>query len=127
MNHVYKQFTVVDIEQIREDEFVKFRKAIKKFYKGRQDLYIKEFKERIESGEVDPDSPGYKEFCNKDAEEFMSTRGSKVLEFIRQYVDQRSNEVLDAVSSKKLPKGKAKVQLEVLKYVLEAGEEDSLK
>jgi hypothetical protein len=118
---------VVDIEQIREDEFVRFRKAIKKFYKSRQDLYIKEFKERIESGDIDPNDPDYKEFCNKDAEEFMSTRGSKVLEFIKEYVDQRSNEILDAVSNKKYPKGKGKVQLEVLKYILEAGEEDSLK
>lgn len=118
---------VVDIEQIREDEFIKFRKAIKKFYKGRQDLYIKEFKERIESGDIDPDASDYKEFCQEDARQFLSTRGSKVLEFIRQYVDQRSNEILDAVSNKRCPKGKAKVQLEVLKYVLEAGEEDSLK
>ena len=118
---------VVDIEQIREDEFIKFRKAIRSFYKGRQDEYLEEFRQKIESGEIDPDSPDYKEFCSKDAEEFMSTRGSKVLEFIRQYVDQRSNEILDAVSSKKCPKGKGKVQLEVLKYVLEAGEEDSLK
>lgn len=118
---------VVDIERIREDEFVKFRKAIKKFYKGRQDLYIEEFKERIESGDIDPDDPNYKQFCNNDAKEFLSTRGSKVLEFIRQYVDQRSNEILDAVSNKKCPKGRGKVQLEVLKYILEAGEEDSLK
>jgi hypothetical protein len=57
----------------------------------------------------------------------MSSRGSKVLDFIKEYVDQRSSEILDAVSAKKSPKGKAKVQLEVLKYVLEAGEEDSLK
>jgi hypothetical protein len=118
---------VVDIEQLREDEFVKFRKAIKNFYKGRQDLYLEEFKSRIESGEVDPDALDYKEFCQEDAKRFLSTRGSKVLEFIREYVDQRSNEILDAVSNKKCPKGKAKVQLEVLKYVLEAGEEDSLK
>lgn len=118
---------VVDIEQIREDEFVKFRKAIRKFYKDRQDEYLEDFRQRLESGEIDPDSPDYKEFCNKDAEEFMSTRGSKVLEFIKEYVDNRSNEILDAVSAKKYPKGKAKVQLEVLKYVLLAGEEDSLK
>jgi len=118
---------VIDIEQIREEEFIFFRKAIRKFYKGRQDEYLEEFKNRIESGEIDPDDPDYKEFCNKDAEQFMSTRGSKVLEFIKEYVDLRSNEVLDAVSSKKCPKGKGKVQLEVLKYILEAGEEDSLK
>jgi hypothetical protein len=118
---------VIDIEQIREDEFILFRKAIKKFYKTRQDEYLEEFRQRIESGEIDPDSPDYKEFCNEDAKEFMSTRGSKVLEFIKSYVDQRSSEILDAVSAKKSTKGKAKVQLEVLKYVLLAGEEDSLK
>ena len=118
---------VVDIEQIREDEFVKFRKAVRSFYKGRQDDYLEEFRQRIESGEIDPDDPDYKEFCNEDAKVFMSSRGSKVLEFIKEYVDQRSSEILDAVSSKKSPKGKAKVQLEVLKYVLLAGEEDSLK
>lgn len=118
---------VVDIEQIREDEFVRFQKVIKKFYKHRQDLYLEEFADRIESGEIDPDRSDYKEFCNEDVKEFLSTRGSKVLEFIREYVDQRSNEILDAVSSKKLPRGKAKVRLEVLKYILEAGEEDSLK
>ena len=118
---------VVDIEQIREEEFKLFRKAIKEFYRSRQDDYLEEFRQRIESGEIDPDSPDYKEFCNRDAEEFMSTRGSKVLDFIKTYVDQRSNIILDAVSVKKCPKGKAKVQLEVLKYILEAGEEDSLK
>jgi hypothetical protein len=118
---------VVDIEQIREEEFISFRKAIKQFYKTRQDDYLEEFKQRIESGEIDPDDPYYKEFCNKDAEEFMSSRGSKVLEFIKSYVDQRSSEILDAVNAKKSLKGKAKVQLEVLKYILEAGEEDSLK
>ena len=118
---------VVDIEQIREDEFILFRKAIKQFYKGRHDDYLEEFRQRIESGEIDPDDPDYKEFCNRDADEFMSSRGSKVLEFIKEYVNQRSSEILDAVSAKKCPKGKAKVQLEVLKYVLLAGEEDSLK
>ena len=118
---------VVDIEQIREQEFVSFRKAIRKFYKGRQDQYLEGFRERIESGDIDPDDPGYKEFCNNDAKEFMSSRGGEALKFIKSYVDQRSNEILDAVNDKKCVKGKAKVQLEVLKYVLEAGEEDSLK
>ena len=118
---------VVDIEQIREDEFVKFRKAIRKFYKSRQDEYIKEFRQRIESGEIDPDDSDYKEFCNEDAKKFILTRGSKVLNFIKEYVDTRSNEILDAVSDKKLIKGKAGIQLEVLKYILLAGEEDSLK
>jgi hypothetical protein len=118
---------VVDVEQIREDEFKSFRKAIKKFYKSRQDVYLKDFKQRIKSGEIDPDTPDYKEFCKQDAKEFMLTRGFKVLEFVKEYVDQRSNEILDAVADKKLVKGKAGIQLEVLKYILEAGEEDSLK
>lgn len=118
---------VVDIEQIRENEFILFRKAIREFYKCRQDQYLEEFKNRIEAGEINPDDLNYKEFCQNDAKEFLSTRGSKVLEFVKLYVDQRASEILDAVSSKKCPKGKAKVQLEVLKYVLEAGEEDSLK
>jgi hypothetical protein len=118
---------VVDIEQIREEEFVSFRKAIRRFYKVRQDDYLEEFRQRIEAGEIDPDDPNYKEFCNEDAKVFMSSRGSKVLDFIKSYVDQRSSEILDAVSAKKSTKGKAKVQLEVLKYVLLAGEEDSLK
>jgi hypothetical protein len=118
---------VVDVEQIREDEFVKFRKAIRNFYKARQNEYLDEFRQRIENGEINPDDPDYREFCNKDAEEFMSSRGSKVLGFVKEYVDKRSNEILDAVSDKKLVKGKAGVQLEVLKYILEAGEEDSLK
>jgi hypothetical protein len=118
---------VVDIEQIREDEFILFRKAIKKFYKGREDKYFEQFREKIESGEVDPDSPDYKEICKAEAKVYMSTRGSKVLEFIKDYVDQRSSEILDSVADGKSVKGKAKVQLEVLKYVLLAGEEDSLK
>jgi hypothetical protein len=118
---------VVDVEQIREKEFVNFRIAIRKFYKTRQDNYLEEFRQRIVSGEIDPDDPNYKEFCNQDAKEFMSTRGSKVLNFIKEYIDQRSSEILDAVSFKKCSKGKAKIQLEVLKYILEAGEEDSLK
>ena len=118
---------VVDIEQIKEQEFILFRKAIRKFYKGRQNQYLEGFREKIESGEIDPDDPDYKEICNEDAKEFMSSRGGEVLKFIQSYVDQRSNEVLDAVNAKKYVKGKSKVQLEVLKYVLEAGEEDSLK
>jgi len=118
---------VVDIEQIRENEFILFRKAIRKFYKGRQEEYLEEFRQKIESGDIDPDDPNYKDFCNKDAKKFMSSRGSKVLEFVKEYVNERSNEILDAVADKKLLKGKAGVQLEVLKYILEAGEEDSLK
>ena len=118
---------VVDIEQIREKEFALFRKAIRKFYKSRQDQYLKEFRNRIEAGEIDPDDSDYKEFCNNDAKEFMSSRGSRVLEFVKEYVDKRSNEILDAVADKKLVKGEAGVQLEVLKYILLAGEEDSQK
>jgi len=118
---------VVDTEQIREDEFIKFRKAIRKFYKIREDEYIEEFKERIESGELNPDSPDYKQVCLHDAKAFMRTRGEKVLKFIKEYVDRRSSEILDSVSDKKCARGKAKIQLEVLKYVLLAGEEDSLK
>lgn len=100
---------------------------IRKFYKGRQDQYLQGFRDRIESGIIDPDDAGYKEFCNADANEFMSSRGEEVLKCIKCYVNQRSNEILDAVNDKKCTKEKAKVQLEVLKYVLEAGEEDSLK
>jgi hypothetical protein len=118
---------VVDVEQIREDEFIKFRKAIQKFYKDRQDLYFNIFEEKLEFGVIDVNDFNYEEICKAEAEAHMSTRGQEVLEFIRHYVDQRSNEILDAVSDKTLLKGKAKVQLEVLKYVLEAGEEDSLK
>jgi len=118
---------VVDIEQLREDEFVQFRAAVRIFFKGREDIYLDEFREKIESGEIDPDSSDYKEICKAEAEAYMSSRSLKLLEFIRDYVDKRSNELLDAVSSKKYSKGKAKVRLEVLKYVLEAGEEDSLK
>ena len=118
---------VVDIEQLREDEFIKFRAAVRKFFKNREDVYFDELREKIESGEIDPNSPDYKEICKTEAKAYMSDRPQKLLEFIRNYVEGRSNELLDAVSSKKYPKGKAKVRLEVLKYVLEAGEEDSLK
>jgi len=79
---------VVDIEQIREEEFILFRKAIRKFYKGRQDQYLEGFRERIESGDIDPDDPGYKEFCNNDAKDFMSSRGGEALKFIKSYVDR---------------------------------------
>jgi len=118
---------VVDIEQIRENEFIKFRAAVRKFFKGRENEYLDQFKRKIESGEINPDSSNYKEICKTEAKDYMSSRSQKLLEFIQGYVDQRSNEVLDAVSDGKSVKGKAKVQLEVLKYVLEAGEEDSLK
>ena len=116
---------VVDIEQIREDEFILFRKAVKKFYKGRENEYFEQFQEKIQSGEIDPSDTDYKEICLQEARVFMSTRPQKLLKFIQEYVDKRSSEVLDAVTNKTSCKGKAKVQLEVLKYILLAGEEDS--
>jgi hypothetical protein len=116
---------VVDIEQIREEEFVRFRKAVKKFYKGRENEYFEQFQEKIQSGEIDPDCTDYKEICLQEAQDFMSTRPSKLLKFVQDYVDERSSEVLDAVTDGTSCRGRAKVQLEVLKAVLLAGEEDS--
>jgi hypothetical protein len=118
---------VVDVEQIREEEFILFRKAVKQFYKGRENEYFEQFSEKIQSGEIDPDASDYKEICLQEARDFMSTRPQKLLKFVQGYVDQRSGEVLDAVKDNTSCRGKAKIQLEVLKYVLIAGEEDSLK
>jgi hypothetical protein len=118
---------VIDIEQIREEEFILFRTAVRRFYKSREDEYFDQFKDKIENGEIDPDDPDYKEICKREAKTYMSSRPQKLLIFIRDYVDIRSSEILDAVSDKKCSKGKGKLQLEVLKYVLLAGEEDSLK
>ena len=118
---------VVDVEQIREEEFIRFRKAVKLFYKGREDEYFKQFSEKVQSGEIDPDAADYKEICLQEARNFMSTRPDRLLKFIRGYVDARSSQVLDAVTDGTYCRGKAKIQLEVLKYVLLAGEEDSLK
>jgi hypothetical protein len=118
---------VVDIEQIREEEFILFRKAVKKFYKGRENEYFEQFTEKVQSGEINPYDTDYKEICLQEARDFMSTRPQKLLKFVQEYVDQRSSEVLDAVKDGTSCKGKAKIQLEVLKYVLLAGEEDSLK
>jgi hypothetical protein len=118
---------VVDVEQIREEEFILFRKAVKQFYKERENEYFEQFSEKIQCGEIDPHASNYKEICLQEAQDFMSTRPQKLLKFIQNYVDQRSSEILDAVSFKKCSKGKAKIQFEVLKYVLLAGEEDSLK
>jgi len=118
---------VVDVEQIREEEFIRFRKAVKQFYKGREKEYFEQFSEKIQSGEIDPDASNYKEVCLNEAREFMSTRPDRLLKFVQGYVDERSSQVLDAVTENNSCKGKAKIQLEVLKYILEAGEEDTTK
>jgi hypothetical protein len=118
---------VVDIEQIREEEFIRFRKAVKRFYKGRENEYFEQFHEKIQSGEIDPDDSDYKEVCLREARDFMSTRSSCLTKFIQNYVDERSNEILDAVTDKTSCRGKAKIQLEVLTAILLAGEEDSQK
>lgn len=118
---------VVDIEQIREEEFVRFRKAVRLFYKQREDEYFEQFQEKIQSGEIEPDCTDYKEICRQEAQDFLSTRPKELLKFVQTYVDERSSEVLDSVTDKVSCKGKAKVQLEVLKVILLAGEEDSQK
>jgi hypothetical protein len=118
---------VVDVEQIREDEFVRFRKAVKLFYKDRETEYLMNFERKIEAGIIDPHDPNYKEFCLQEAKDFMATRPEKLLKFVQDYVDKRSSEVLDAVTDKTSCKGKAKIQLQVLKAILLAGEEDSQK
>jgi hypothetical protein len=43
---------VVDIEQIREEEFILFRKAIRKFYKGRQDQYLEGLEKGLNPGRL---------------------------------------------------------------------------
>lgn len=118
---------VIDVDKIQEKEFSLFRKAANKFYKKRQERYFEELEEKIESGLIDVEADNYEETCYDEAESFMSTRPQEVLMFIKAYVDNRSNQILDAVADKKLTRGEGKIQLDVLKHVLEAGEVDSLK
>lgn len=116
---------VIDIELIRQEELNRFQAAIKQFFNDREDEYMRLFNEKLESGQIDPGISDYKNICQQEAEAFMSTRHKEVLKFIKKYIDSRLNEIVDDVNTSQLLRGKARVQFEVLKYILLAGEEYS--
>ena len=109
-------------EIIRERMFEAFKKDVSKFYKNREKQYMADFKAKVESGEIDVTSPTYKEDAWERAQEFMDTRPQELLKFIKNYVNTNFDVIADAVSEGIMDKETAEVSMEVLKYILIAGE-----
>jgi hypothetical protein len=109
-------------EIIRERMFDAFKKDVKKFYKNREKQYMTDFKAKVESGEIDITSPTYKEDAWERAQEFMDLRPHELLKFIKNYVNTNFDIIADAVSEGIMDKETAEVSMEVLKYILIAGE-----
>jgi len=124
VNYFHKYFYVMKLspEIIRERMFDAFKKDVKKFYKNREKQYMTDFKAKVESGEIDITSPTYKEDAWERAQEFMDSRPHELLKFIKNYVNTNFDIIADAVSEGIMDKETAEVSMEVLKYILIAGE-----
>ena len=105
--------------------FEAFKKDVKQFYKKRQDRYYFEFEQKLISGEIDIDDPDYKKIALKEAEDFMATRPEELLAFIKDYVNTNFDVIADAVREGIMDKETAEISMEVLKYILIAGEIDA--
>ena len=107
---------------IRDRMFERFKKAIRKFYSQRQDKYFNEFQSKLESGEISADREDYKLYCQTEAEKFLATGPSEALKFIKNYIHKESDKIFDGVKSGILDKETSVIMLEVLRYILIAGE-----
>lgn len=121
INYFLKYFYVMKLspEIIRDRMFEAFKKDVKKFYKKREDNYMAEFKNKVESGEIDPED---REEAWRRAEVFMNGRPQELLKFIKNYVNNNFDIIADAVKEGIMDKETAEISMEVLKYILIAGE-----
>lgn len=113
--------------KIQDELFNDFEKKLNIFYRKRQQRYFSELKEKIENGSIDIKDSRYKEIAWKEAEEFMKTRPYELLEFIKNYVDSKLDEIKSELDQKIINKEKAQIQFELLKHILLAGENEKNK
>jgi len=111
-------------EIIRERMFDAFKADVRAFYDDRQERYFKEFEAKLLNGEINVTDPNYKKIALAEAEAFMKTRAQELLRFIKDYVNKNFDVIADAVDEGIMDKETAEVSMEVLKYILIAGEID---
>jgi len=111
-------------EIIRERMFDAFKADVRAFYDDRQERYFKEFEAKLLNGEINVTDPNYKKIALAEAEAFMKTRPQELLRFIKDYVNKNFDVIADAVDEGIMDKETAEVSMEVLKYILIAGEID---
>jgi hypothetical protein len=112
----------LSVEIIRDRMFERFKKAIKQFYKKRQESYFEEFNSKLLDGTIDAKAENYKEICSEEAEKFLATGPTAALKFIKEFVNKESDRILDAVSEGEIDKREGEICFEVLKHILIAGE-----
>lgn len=112
-------------EIIQERMFDAFKKDVSAFYKKREKKYLADFKRKIESGEIDVDAPNYREIAKEEAKNFFYGRPQELLKFIKEYVNNNFDVIADAVKEGIMDKETAEISMEVLKYILIAGEVDA--
>jgi hypothetical protein len=107
---------------IRDRMFERFKKAIRKFYDQRQQNYFDNFQSKLMSGEITADRTDYKDYCKIEAEKFLATGPADALKFIKNFIHKESDKIFDALEEGTLDKETSVIMLEVLRYILIAGE-----
>lgn len=114
--------------KIQDKMFDDFEKSLNIFYRRRQKRYFLELKEKIESGSsISIEDYHYREIIRKEAETFMKTRVPELLNFIKEYVDQKLDEIKVQLGANNISKEEANIKFEVLKHLLIAGENEKTK
>jgi len=113
--------------KIQDKMFKDFEKSLNVFYRSRQQRYFSELKEKMENGSINTEDPHYREIAHKEAENFMKTRVPELLNFIKDYVDQKLDEIKGQLDSGNINKEEAQIKFEVLKHLLIAGENKKTK
>jgi hypothetical protein len=109
---------VAEVDRIRDEEFLLFKTSVQKFYRGREEKYFKSLKDKYGKNKVPT-----KDLYKKEAKDYFATLPKELLSFIKDYIDNRLNTLVDDVRAKKILKKEAEVSLEVLKHILLAGEQ----
>jgi gas vesicle protein len=105
-------------EYIQEKMFTDFSKAVKKFYEKEEDDYIKDFKEKMESGIINADDYESPRDLEPDINDFLKKQPERIETFIKNYVEELNNNIFDALKENYITQEEAEISFEMLKHFL---------
>ena len=108
----------VSPEYIQEKMFSSFSKAVKKFYEKEENDYIKEFKKKIDTGEIDADDYSNEEDVKEEVNSFLKNQPERVQKFVKDYVEEINNNIFDALKENYITKEEAEISFKMLKHFL---------
>lgn len=108
----------ISSEYIQEKLLENFHKAVKNFYEKEQADYVKEFKAKIDSGEIDVDDYENKSDVALEIDSFLKNQPTRIKNFIEKYVHEINDNIFDSLKEKTITKEEAEISFNMLKHLL---------